>query len=117
MFKAEQPPEKRSIMGFWSFMKKIFSASSHDEAELEEYRVKHGIDVGDIKSDTETKSQPGREDYDVWEDLRNMRMNFFFGSWVTRKFRPIGEDKLKKQLDDLEKKRREEAERNKQIEG
>jgi hypothetical protein len=104
-------------MGFWSFMKKIFSVSSRDEAELEEYRVKHGIDVGDIKSDTEIKNEPGREGYDVWEDLRNIRMNFFFGSWITRKFRPIGEDKLKKQLDELEKKRQEEAERKKQIEG
>jgi hypothetical protein len=24
------------------------------------------------------------KDYDAWEDLRNMRFNFFLGSWATR---------------------------------
>jgi hypothetical protein len=98
-------------MGFWSFMKKIFSVSSRDDAELQRYREKHGIKVDDTVAVTgEVKNEPGTETYDPWEEIRNIRMNFFFGSWATRKFRPIGEDKLKQQLEELEKKRQEEAE-------
>jgi hypothetical protein len=100
-------------MGFGSFMKKIFSVSSRDEEELQKYREKHGINVDENVPDEdelEDRKQKMKE-YDPWEDIRNMRMNFFFGSWVTRKFRPIGEDKLKKELEELEKKRQEEEER------
>lgn len=102
-------------MGLGSFLKKIFGADSFDEAELREYREKHGIDVSEDEPDgVEIKSEMQEmENYDVWEDIRNVRMNFFFGSWVTRKFRPIGEDKLKKDLEELERKRREKAEREK----
>jgi hypothetical protein len=117
MLKVKQTSGEESVMGLWSFIKKIFSASSQDEAELAEYRTRHGIEVGETKDDAEKKNASDSEDYDVWEDLKNMRMNFFFGSWVTHKFRPVGEDKLKKQLDDLEKKRQEEAEKKKQVEG
>ncbi len=99
-------------MGFGSFMKKVFSVSSRDEAELQKYRDKHGIIVdektiaeGEVKNES-----PEIETYDAWEEIKNIRMNFFFGSWVTRKFHPIGEDKLKKELEELEKKRQEEAE-------
>jgi len=105
-------------MGFWSFMKKVFSPSGQDEAELQKLREKHGITADEKDTKTgEKKNKPGAEDYDVWEDLRNMRMNFYLGSWVSRKFRPIGEDKVKKQLADLEKKREEEEERKRREEG
>jgi hypothetical protein len=99
-------------MGFRSFMKKIFSLSGQDEAELERLRAKHGINV-DAKDTTtrEIKNKPGTEEYDPWEDIRNIRTNFYLGSWVSRKFRPIGEDKVKKQLEELEKKRQAEEER------
>jgi hypothetical protein len=109
-------------MGFWSFLKEIFSPSGGDETELQQYRDRHGIKseeniIEEKRPDIAMSNKPGSENYDVWEDIRNLRMNFFFGSWVTRKFRPVGEDKLKKQLDELEKKRQEEAARNKQVEG
>jgi hypothetical protein len=104
-------------MGFWSFVKQVFSVDSRDDAELRQYREKHGIDTEEKShKEREIKNRPGTEAYDPWEDIRNIRMNFFFGSWATRKFRPIGEDKLKKQLEELEKKREEEALR-KQEEG
>ena len=97
-------------MGFWSFMKKVFSSSGRDEAELWRYREKHGINPDEKEPEKrEVNNEPGMETYDPWEDIRNMRMNFFLGSWATRKFRPIGEEKLKKQLEELEKKRQEEA--------
>jgi hypothetical protein len=99
-------------MGFWLNIKRIFSLSGQDEAELDRLRAKHGINVNE-KDTTgrEIKNKPGTEEYDPWEDIRNIRTNFYLGGWVTRKFRPIGEEKVKKQLEELEKKRQEEAER------
>ena len=104
-------------MGFRSFIKKIFAGESVDESTLDAARARHGIKL-DAKQKVEA-DQPATEgerfgkDYDIWEDLRHFRANFFVGSWVNRKFHVIGEDKVKKQLEDLEKKRRETAEKEK----
>ncbi len=101
-------------MGFKSFMKQvIFGHDDDEEAALRAAREKHGIKV-DEENKVESKVEEG--EYDAWEDIRNLRMHFFFGSWATRKFKPIGEEKVKKQLAELEKKREEEA-RRKEEEG
>ncbi len=98
-------------MGFWSTIKSIFSLSGKDEAELKRLREKHGIS-DQSKEDIlrEVKSEPDSPDYDPWEEIRNMRTYFWFGRWMTRKvkYRPIGEEKEKKQLEELAKKRGEE---------
>jgi hypothetical protein len=97
-------------MSFWSGLKKIFSLSGEDEAALKEMREKHGIDAKSKEEILrEAKNEPGSEGYDAWEDLRNMRAYFFLGSWATKKFkfRPIGEEKLKRDLEKLAKKREE----------
>lgn len=94
-------------MGFISFLKKIFVGSDADDAELQAARARHGIEVDEKGGKGEDKKE--REPYDAWDEIRNMRTNFFLGSWVNKKFRVIGEDKVKKQLADLEKKREEEA--------
>jgi ribosomal protein L9 len=100
---------KKVIMGFLSFLKKIFGGRSKDEAELDAARARHGITV-DKKEINKPTSEAERfgKDYNVWDDIRNYRSNFLVGNWVARKFRPIGEEKVKKQLEDLEKKREEE---------
>ena len=96
-------------MSFWSFMKKVFSLSGQDEAELQQLRAKHGIVVDDkLSMDKDKEAKAKADEYDVWEEIRNMRTNFYLGSWATKKFRPIGEEKVKKQLAELEKKREEE---------
>jgi len=95
-------------MGFLSFLRKIFSGEDEDEKELDAARARHGIIVDKKEMDkTRTEEENFAENYDVWEELKNYRSTFFMGSWVTRKFRPVGEDKVKKQLEELEKKRRE----------
>ena len=106
-------------MSFWSSLKKIFSLSGQDEAELERLRAKHGInlDAKDADISPEIKNEPGKEDYDPWEEIRNLRMYFYLGSWVTRKFRPIGEEKVKKELEELAKKREVEERRKRGEEG
>ena len=90
-------------MGLGSFLKKIFSLGGEDDAELRAAREKHGIET-----DEEDKEEDKRQQvpYDPWEEIRNMRANFLFGSWVTRKFKPIGQEKLKRDLEALEKKRK-----------
>ena len=107
-------------MGFFSFIKKVFAGESADDAALDAARARHGIII-DAKDKaaadkTTTEEQRFAENYDAWEELRHFRSYFFLGRWATRKFHPIGEDKVKKQLEDLEKKRQAEAERKKEKE-
>jgi hypothetical protein len=102
-------------MGFFSFIKKVFAGESADDVALDAARARHGIKVNAktkaVANKPTTEAERFAENYDAWEELRRYRSNFFLGSWVTRKFRPIGEDTVKKQLEDLEKKRQAEAER------
>jgi hypothetical protein len=101
-------------MGFWSSLKKIFSLSGEDEAELAKLREKHGINTAPEEATIkEIKNEPNAKDYDVWEDLRNYRSTFWMGSWATKqfKFRPVGEEKVKQQLEALARKREEEEAR------
>ncbi len=95
-------------MGFKSFMKQVIFGHDDEDAELQAARARHGIEVGDEKK---VEDRPQEHEYDAWDELKNIRTNFFFGSWATRKYkhRVIGEEKVKKQLADLEKKREEEA--------
>jgi ADP-ribose pyrophosphatase YjhB (NUDIX family) len=105
-------------MGFKSFIKQVIYGhddEAADEAALRAAREKHGIKT-DVEEEGK-KTSVEEEEYDPWEDIRNMRMHFFFGTWVTRKFRVVGEEKVKKQLADLEKKREEEAKRKAEKEG
>jgi hypothetical protein len=100
-------------MGFFSFVKRIFSSEDEDEKELDAARARHGIQL-DAKDKAEmNKYTPEEErfagEYDAWEDLKTMRSSFFIGSWASKKFRVVGQDKVKKQLEDLAKKREEEA--------
>jgi hypothetical protein len=95
-------------MGFLSFMKKVFAGESEDDAELNAARARHGIDISE-PGEHKPKAEQDRfaENYDVWEEIKNIRSNFFIGNWATKKFRVIGEDKVKKQLEELERKREE----------
>jgi len=105
-------------MGFLSFLRKIFGGEDKDEVELDAARARHGIVVDKKEIDrTKTQSEHFGEEYDPWEELKNYRMNFFFGGWMTKKFRPINDDKVRKQLDELDKKRQEEEEQKKVGEG
>jgi hypothetical protein len=99
-------------MGFLSFFKKIFVGKSEaEEAEPDAARARHGITVDKREMDKETtEAERFAEEYDAWKDIKEMRMSFFTGRWAVRKFRVMGEDKVKKRLAELEEKRKEEAE-------
>jgi hypothetical protein len=91
-------------MSFKSFWKHVIFGYEDDDPELVAARKKYGIETGE--DDSEEKKEI--MEYNAWDELRDMRMQFFLGRWVTRKFRPVGEEKVKKQLEELEKKRQEE---------
>jgi hypothetical protein len=103
-------------MGFFSFIKMIFAGESDEEA-LDAARARHGIKLTDSEKREAKKATTEAErygsEYDVWEDLKNYRTDFFLGSWVRHKVRPVGEEKLKRDLEKLEKKHREAEERKK----
>ena len=86
------------------FFKKLFGSSEDDDAELRAARARHGIDLEDDKKSEKEKS-PEDEPYDVWEDLKEMRLSFWVGSWASRKIRKPRLDGLKKELEELERKR------------
>ena len=96
-------------MGVWSSFKKVIIAPKADDAELLKLRAKHGIDAGDKSRDEAEKKkeqQKAAAAYDPWEEVGNMRQNFWFGSFASRRFKGvIGEEKLKARLAELEKKR------------
>jgi hypothetical protein len=90
-------------MSFFDFFKKIFSADDDvNDAELNAARARHGITVDPNAEKEEERAE--REAYDPWEEVKNARMNFFVGSWASKKFRIVGEDKVKAELAALEKK-------------
>jgi hypothetical protein len=104
-------------MGFFSLIKKIFAGESADEEALDAARKRHGIKLTDKEKaeakKTTTEAERFGKDYDVWEDLDKYRWSFFMGGWAAKKIHPIGEDKVKRDLEKLEKKRRETEERKK----
>jgi hypothetical protein len=104
-------------MGFFSLIKKIFAGESADEEELDAARARHGIKLTDkekvdAKKPT-TEAERFAENYDVWEEIDRFRSTFLIGGWAARKFHPIGEEKVKRDLERLERKRQKETERKK----
>ena len=110
-------------MGFFKRLLGLEEAGISDE--IRAARARHGIEVEDPEI-TEAKAHlekdQEKEDYDPWDEVRNMRANFFFGSWATRRYRQVvrNDDKLKEDLDkvarDREEKERLKAERKRQKE-
>jgi hypothetical protein len=92
-------------MGIVSFFKKVFTGETEDP-ELEVARAWHNI-VVDEKQRGERERDDDKEPYDPWSEVDNLRRNFFLGSWASRKFRIIGEDKVKAELEALRRKREE----------
>jgi hypothetical protein len=101
-------------MGLFSFLKKVWSGDDEVDEEVRAARARHGIVVREDEKSRQELKKPEMEDYDPWEDIRNIRSNFFIGGWAAKKFRIIGEDKVKKQLEELAKKREEEERRRKE---
>ncbi len=99
------------------FFKKLLGLEEEDISdEIKQARARHGIHVDETENLRSKKdsANDGRDEYDAWEDLRNLRTNFFFGSWATRRYRRMThhDDKLKQELEKVARER-EEKERRK----
>lgn len=88
---------------------------SADDEKLREARAKHLGDLGEPETgaEDELKDEQTRlvEDFNVWDEIDNMRLNFFFGRFISRKIRMPQSDKLKKELEELDKKKQGEGEK------
>ncbi len=103
-------------MGFFSFLKKVFVGEDADEIELNAARRRHGVITKDEEEATLKGNQEAQrfaKDYDVWEEIDQYRWTFLVGGWVAKKIHPIGEDKVKRDLERLEKKRLQEEQKKK----
>ncbi len=90
-------------MEFW---KKLFGDEEKMREDIQAARERHGIS-GEETGDTKTCEQP-KPVYDPWEDVRNARMNFFFGRWASRNvFHRFNDDALKADLDKVARQREE----------
>jgi hypothetical protein len=100
-------------MGFFLAIKRIFTGEDPEEKMLDDARARHGIIVDKTQMDkTVDEATRFGEEYDPWEDIRHFRSTFFVGGWASGKIfktHVVGEDKVKKQLEELQKKRDEEA--------
>jgi len=103
-------------MGFFSSIKKFFAGEDDNEIELNAARRRHGVIN---KEEEEAAYKENREaqrfakEYDVWEDIDQYRWSFFVGGWVAKKIHPVGEEKLKRDLEKQDKKRQEAAAKKK----
>ena len=99
-------------MGFFSFVNSIFVSENVDEETLDAARKRHGVVLTKQEKAISDKPTPQHEtfcnEYDVWDQIDNYRWNFFLGGWAAKKIHPIGEDKVKRELEKLEKKRSQE---------
>ena len=107
---------KQVTMGFLVFLKKVFGANDEVDEEIIEARKRHNIAVeGPEKKEKRNRveemkkrREEDRGEFDVWEELKYYRQNFFLGGWASRKigFTP-NDDKPKEELEALERKREE----------
>ncbi len=97
-------------MGWISAIKKILSA---DDAELREARARHTGSEADPEAEYLYKEQQksSSEKFNVWEELDGFRTNFFFGRFLGRKISMPRSEKLRQELEALEKKKAEERQR------
>ncbi len=95
-------------MGFISFWKKVIMGEVDDDPELRAARARHNIDMGDDEEKEKQRQEEARKPYDPWEEVDNLRRNFFMGSWASRQlnWRPR-HDKLREELEEIERKREE----------
>ena len=76
---------------------KLSSDESRDNAWL----------IDDDDDEESSKKKDLMDNYEVWEEVDNFRMNFFFGGWATKKWKRISDGKLVKEREEMAKKRAE----------
>lgn len=79
-------------------LKKILTAPGRayrwlyqDEKRVRQSQTRGLASEGEPDANTENEEMKRKfGDYNVWEEIDDMRVNFFFGRWVVRRFKGIG---------------------------
>lgn len=83
-----------------------------DDEKLRQARARHlgDLDEPETEAEDDFKDEQTRmmDDYNVWEEIDNIRTSFFFGRYLSRKIKMPRTDKLKKELEELERKKKDE---------
>jgi hypothetical protein len=67
--------------------------------------------IGMDNADNENEiKKPVAEDYNSWDEIDNLLLNFFLGGWVTQRLREINTGKKQQDREELAKKRKAEQE-------
>ena len=103
-------------MGFWQT---LFGKGKQPVSdEVKQARARLGIEIDEeeekeeLQRELDKKRKSGweldAEKYDPWEELRNVRTNFWIGGWAAKRlhWRPAN-DKLREELEELDRKREE----------
>ena len=70
------------------------------EAKRRGYVAPEAEDV----DDNDSVGKQYTDNYDAWEEIDNFRTNFYIGSWARNKMKRIGENKLSKEREEVERK-------------
>ena len=80
----------------------------HDEKRLRKAQARGRASEGEPDADADySEQQKWANDFSAWEEIDNMRLNFFFGSWATKKFRGMGKNTVISKREALEKEKAE----------
>ena len=95
-----------------SFFKKLLGLEEEEISdEIRAARARHGIQVDETEhlKSRNTEMSEDQEDYDAWDELKNIRTNFFLGSWGSRRYRRAtrSDDKLREELEKVAREREE----------
>ncbi len=63
--------------------------------------------ASDGEPDADYDAQKWVRDYSAWEEIDDMRFNFFFGSWATKKIRGKGKSRSLNPREEMEKEKAE----------
>lgn len=65
-----------------------------DEKRLGQAQVRGRASEGEPDADADySEQQKWISDFSAWEEIDNMRFNFFFGTWATKKIKGVGKDR------------------------
>lgn len=98
-------------MGLFRSIGNGFSKAYHwliqDEEKLNSDESRDNAWLMDDDDEEGNRKKESRDDYEVWEEVDNFRMNFFIGGWATKKLKRVGDGKLIKEREEMAKKRAE----------
>ena len=97
------------------FLKNIFTAPGRayrwlyqDERRLQKKQDSVKPSEGEPDADADNEEQQRRfDDYNVWEEIDDMRANFLIGGWAVKRIKGMGKDRFRRDREALAKEKAE----------